>query len=680
MSIDPSIQEELKQLRQQIHHHNYLYNTLDQPEISDYEYDQLFNRLKEIEARYPELITPDSPTQRVGSKILEGFNKVSHPAQILSLANGFGPQPTLDWYERIAKLDDRVRKTDFILEPKLDGLSIVLTYEKGLFTLGATRGDGIVGEDITENLKTLPGIPLRIPIKESSKPAPEKIVFRGEAFITKSDFAKLNQELEEKGERSYLNPRNTAAGSLRQLDPAITASRPLKLYIYQIVESTDPIPTTQQGILEYISNLGLPVNPMRWHAKNIEEVVQICEEEGKNRHKWDYDADGIVIKINDHLLYEDLGIVGKDPRGALAYKYPGEEVVTKLLDIQVNVGRTGALTPLALLEPVAIGGVIVKQATLHNFDFIAEKDIRIGDQVLLKRAGEVIPYIVASLSEKRDGSQQPYQPSENCPSCGAPVEKDPSVVVWYCINSSCPAQLTRNIEHFASRGAMDIVGLGEQIVQQLVREGIIHSSADLYTLTPKDLVGLEKFGEKKAQNLVDAIQASKSQPLSRFITALGIRGVGEVAAEKIAQRFTDLDQLSQADESQLQTVDGVGEIMAHDIKQWFSEDDNIRLLQAFKDAGVWPQNLQPETQTLQSLAGLSFVVTGTLPTMSRNEADALIKEHGGKVVGSVSKKTNYLLLGENPGSKYDKAVELKIPILSEEDFLSLIKRRSKDLD
>ena len=671
MSIDPNVLQEIEELRRQINYHSYLYNTLDQPEISDYDYDILFNRLKELEAQYPDLITPDSPTQRVGNKLSDKFRKVKHPAPILSLANGFGSQATMDWYERIARLDSRVLKTDFLLEPKLDGLTVVLTYDKGLFTLGATRGDGIVGEDITENLKTLPTIPLRIPVKRGVH-VPDHIVFRGESFITKSDFEKLNQDMQAKGLKPYLNPRNTAAGSLRQLDPAITSQRPLRLFLYQIVESNEPLPATQEAILEYIASFGLPVNPLRWKASTIQEVVEICEAQAASRHSWTYDADGVVIKINDHQLYEDLGIVGKDPRAALAYKYPGEEVETTLLDIQVNVGRTGVLTPLAVLEPVAIGGVVVRQATLHNFDFITEKDIRIGDRVLLKRAGEVIPYIVASLPEKREGSQIPFTPPATCPSCGAPVEKNEGMVAWYCINASCPAQLTRNIEHFVSRGAMDIVGLGEQIVKQLVDANLIRSTADLYRLEESDLVGLEKFGPKKARNLVDAIQASKNQTLPRLITALGIRGVGEVAAEKLSDAFYNLDAVSRASIEELQTVEGVGEIMAEDIHSWFLEPDNQHLLENFREIGLWPVSMASEKTGDRPLEGLSFVVTGTLPTLSREQAEDLIKNYGGKVVGSVSKKTDYLLLGENPGSKHTKALQLGIPILSEDELRKLI--------
>ncbi len=662
---DDKLIQELAELRQKINYHSYLYNTLDQPEISDYEYDQLFNRLKEIEAAHPELITPDSPTQKIGSKVSEKFTKVAHPAPIFSLSNGFGSQETLAWYERILKLDDRVARADFLLEPKLDGLTVVLHYDNGSFTLGATRGDGIVGEDITANLRTIPSLPLRIPVKISSTPAPQQIVFRGEVFITKADFQALNAELETKGEKTYLNPRNTAAGSLRQLDPAITASRPLKLFLYQIVESSDPLPSTQSDTLDYIASLGLPVNPLRWHANNISEVINLCETEGLNRHTWPYDADGIVIKINDLNLAADLGYVGKDPRGAIAYKYPGEEVETTLLDIQINVGRTGVLTPLALLEPVSIGGVIVKQATLHNFDFIAEKDLRIGDRVLLKRAGEVIPYIVAALKDKRDGSQAPYTPPTHCPSCNSLVEKAPGEVAWYCLNAACPAQLTRNIENFASRSAMDIAGLGEQIVNQLVQAGLVRALPDLYRLSKEALLKLDKFGDKKAENLLNAIQDSKKQPLTRLIIGLGIKGIGEVAARKLAQKFGSLEAISQATLEELQQLEGVGPNLALSIFDWFRLPANIQTLRDLAELGIAPtETTQLSTDNLP-LAGLSFVVTGTLESFSRDEVSEFIQNHGGKVTGSISSKTSYLLLGADPGSKLDKAKQLGVPIISE---------------
>lgn len=669
---DAELLAELERLRKTIHYHNYLYNTLDQPEISDYEYDQLFNRLKQIEAEHPELITPDSPTQRSGSQPLDRFVKVRHPQPILSLANGFGRADTLAWYDRIQRLEPGVTNAAYTLEPKLDGLTVVLHYTDGVFTLGATRGDGLVGEDITENLKTVPTLPLRIPV-QGYQTAPAHLVVRGEAFITKSDFEVLNAALETRGEKTYLNPRNTAAGSLRQLDPAITATRPIKIYVYQIVESSDPLPATQSGTLDYLRSFGLPVNPLCWQARNIEEAISICEQEGLKRHEWPYEADGIVIKLNDLALANSLGISGKDPRGALAFKYPGVEVETKLLNIQVNVGRTGVLTPLAILEPVSIGGVVVKQATLHNFDFISEKNIQIGDKVLVKRAGEVIPYIMASLPEKRDGTQISFQIPTRCPSCGSVIEKDPEEVAYYCVNASCPAQIARTLENFASRGAMDITGLGGQVVLQLTSSGLVQDAADLYRLMKADLLTLEKFGDKRADNLLSAIQASRNQPLARLIIGLSIRGIGEVAARKLAAKFLNLDNLGRASLEALQSVEGVGPNLAESIVQWFAQSQNQKLLVELRALGVWPEEKPaPVISEKKKLDGLTFVITGTLPTLSREDASALIEENGGNVSGSVSRNTNYLLLGAEPGSKYTKAVELGIAIMSEEELRKML--------
>lgn len=672
---EQDVRKQIEELRQQINYHNYLYHTLDSPIISDFEFDQLMTKLKQLEATHPELITPDSPTQRTGGQPLEKFRKVQHPVPVLSLANGFGRQDVLDWYDRILKIDPTVARADYVLEPKLDGLTVVLHYEKGLFVLGATRGDGLVGEDVTENLKTIPSIPLRIPIKGDLTP-PERLVVRGEAIIFKKDFERLNAELEQRGEKTYLNPRNTAAGSLRQLDPSITAKRPLKVYLYQILISSDTPPTTQRATLEYMESLGFPVNPLRWYAKTIEEAITICEQQATARHEWPYEADGVVIKINDLNLAQRLGFVGKDPRGAIAFKYPGTEVETTLLDIQVNVGRTGVLTPLAILKPVSIGGVIVKQATLHNFDFIRDKDIRIGDQVLVKRAGEVIPYILGPLPEKRTGKEKPYQVPTKCPSCGSKIEKMPDEVAYYCVNSSCPAQLARNIENFASRTAMDINGLGSQIIAQLIDAGLIHSAADLYTLKKEQLLKLEKFGDKKADNLLQAIEASKQQPLERLIIGLGIHGVGEVAARKLARTFHSLDKLSQADTSQLEMLEGIGPNIAQSIVGWFQQPHNRELLEKLKQNGVWPVEEEiAENVANKPLTGLTFVITGTLPTLTREEATRLIEENGGKVTDSVSRKTSYLVLGAEPGSKYIKAVELGVPILDENQLKGLIEKR-----
>ena len=668
----PNLLEELKELREKINYHNYLYNTLDQPEISDYEYDQLFNRLKEIERNHPELITPDSPTQKVGAKPSERFQKVNHPTQVLSLTNAFGSQETMDWYNRLLRLEPELEKADFVLEPKLDGLTVVLHYYNGVFTLGATRGDGLVGEDITANLRTIPSLPLRIPVKPGII-VPREIVFRGEALILKEDFTKLNAELEAKGEKTYLNPRNTAAGSLRQLDPAITASRPLKLFVYQILHASDTIPDTQEGILDYIKALGLPCDSLRWHADNIQDAIAICEAQTMARHDWPFEADGIVIKINNQTLSNRLGSIGKDARGAVAFKYPGEVVETSLLDIQNNVGRTGVITPLAILESVMVGGVVVKQATLHNFDFIADKDIRIGDRVLLKRAGEVIPYIISSIPEKRDGSQIPFIPPSNCPSCDTALIKDSDAVAWYCENVNCPAQLNRTIENYASRTAMDIAGLGEKIVVQLTEAGLLKSIADLYILRKDELLKLDKFGELKASNLLNAIEASKSQSLQRLIIGLGIHGIGEVSAGDLARHFKSLDALAQASPDDLQSIPGIGPNTAESIVHWFSQTQNQATLQRLKSYGIWPViQEQAKTESPKPLEGLTFVITGTLPNMSRDEAKQLIESNGGKTTGSVSKNTSYLLLGENPGSKLTKALELGIQTISEQELMNML--------
>lgn len=670
---DPALLQRLADLRKQIHFHNYRYHTLDQPLISDYEFDQLLNELKGLEAQHPELVTPDSPTQRSGAQPLERFTKVTHPAPILSLANGFGSQDVRDWYERIAKLDESVRHADFVVEPKIDGLTVVLHYIDGSFSLGATRGDGEVGEDISENLRTLPTIPLRIPL-DGDLTSPERLVVRGEVYMTKSDFAELNARLSEAGEKTYLNPRNTAAGSLRQLDPRMTAKRPLKILVYQIIESSDPTPTTQWETLNYLQNLGFPVSNINSHVTDIESAIRFCEMQANQRSQWPFEADGIVIKINDLKLAERLGYVGKDPRGAIAYKYPAQEVSTKLLDIIVNVGRTGILTPQAILEPVSIGGVIVRNATLHNFDFIKEKDIRIGDRVWVKRAGEVIPYIIGPINEARDGSEKIYEIPQTCPACGEPVENIPGEVAYFCVNSACPAQLVRNLEHFVSRGSMDIVGLGYRIVEQLIKAGLIADVADLYSLEKNQLLTLEGFGDKKADNLRSAIEKSKSQPLERLITALGIHGVGEIAARDLAQHYRDLDKLAQASLEDIQTLPGFGPNIAQSIIDWFAQPHNQALLKKLKAAQVWPIVVDAPAQTGNlALSGLSFVITGTLPSLTRTEAEDLILKHGGKVSGSVSKNTSYLLLGSEPGSKYDKAKALQIPILSEKELLKMIR-------
>ena len=497
---------------------------------------------------------------------------------------------------------------------------------------------------------------------------------RGEALIWLDDFEELNRRLSEAGDRTYVNPRNTAAGSLRQLDANTTASRPLKLLVYNIVFSEGDVPQTQWETLNYLVALGFPVSDRVQYCRDLDSVLKACEEWIYKRDQLPFEVDGVVIKINDLQLADDLGYVGKDPRGALAFKFPAREVTTTLKEIRVNVGRTGVLTPYAVLEAVEVGGVIVRQATLHNFDFIDDKDIRVGDRVLVKRAGDVIPYVIGPVVESRNGTELPFIPPDTCPSCGEVVEHIAGEVAWYCVNANCPEQLVRHLEHFVSRGAMDMVGLGIRIGQQLIEAGLVKDLADLYTLKKEDLLQLESFAEKKAENVLEAIDASRKQPLSRFITALGIRGVGEVMAEDLSRRYTDLDHLSRASLEELQTIEGVGPNIAAAIVDWFHKPANLKLVEKFRTAGVWPVNSHgSRSEPVQlPLSGLTFVITGTLPTYSRDEARDLIQKSGGKVTSSVSAKTDYLLVGEEAGSKLTKAKELGVATLDEAGLLSLL--------
>ncbi len=666
-----------EELKAQINFHNYRYHVLDAPIISDLEYDRLLNELKKIEADHPDWITSDSPTQRAGARPADRFEKIRHPAAILSLANAFGADDAHAWLERVKKLDDRVEKTKFVVEPKIDGLSVVLHYRDGMFVQGATRGDGEVGEDITSNLRTIRAIPLKIPVTRNQKPGPSPLVpnylvVRGEAFIPIKEFDELNKKLEEAGEKTYLNPRNTAAGSLRQLDPQLTASRPLTLLVYQIVHSEGgKVPASQWEILEYLKALGFPVADVAKRFNDFDSAIAYTETWKEGRDKLAYEADGMVIKIDDLNLAADLGFVGKDPRGAIAFKFPAREVTTTLLGIEVEVGRTGVLTPKAVLEAVEINGVIVKSATLHNFDFIAEKDIRVGDRVLVKRAGEVIPYVIGPVADARSGKEKTYKPPTKCPACGQAVEHFEGEVAWYCVNAACPAQLLRNVEHFVSRGAMDIVGLGYKIVEQLIEAGLVKDVADLFTLTKDQLLELEGFADKKAENLLKSLEQARAQSLNRLIAALGIHGVGEVTAGDLARAFGDLSSLSKAGAEELQLIEGLGPNIAESIVDWFSQSANQKVLNKLKAAGVWPVARKDEKKKEGAFTGLTFVVTGTLPTLSRDGVKEFIESHGGKVIDSVSKKTSYLVLGENPGSKLDKAQSLGVKVIDEVELRKL---------
>lgn len=664
----------LEDLRKQIHFHNYRYYVLETPVISDYEYDILFRELQSIESEHPEWISLDSPTQRVGGSPAEGFNRVQHPAPILSLGNAFDGDEVRAWYERIAKLDPRVRKADFVVEPKLDGLTVVLHYEDGLFVLGATRGDGEMGEEITNNLRTVRSLPLRIPIKATDEiRVPDFMVVRGEACIKRAEFDALNRRLEEKGERTYVNPRNAASGALRQLDPSLTAAVPISIFCYAIVQSNGPSLTQQWEIIQYLKRLGFPVADGIRLCEDIESAVREGESWVDRRISLPYEADGVVIKINDLPLAQSLGVVGKDPRGAIALKFPAQVVTTALIDIGLNVGRTGVITPYAILEPVEVGGVTVRKATLHNFDFIAEKDIRIGDRVQIKRAGDVIPYVIGPIVEARTGLEKPYEMPERCPVCNQILEQLPGEVALYCVNSACPAQLIRNVEHFASRGAMDIEGLGIKVAEQLVRANLVRDVADLYQLDKEALLSLEGFAEKKAENLVNAIDTSRQRDLNRLIAALGIRGVGDVVAMDLARHYRSLDKLAKTDIHSLQQIEGIGPNIAAAIVDWFAQPSNQRVIGKLEEAGGWeitPEIKAPAEE--QNLTGLTFVLTGTLPQMTRDEVRALIERHGGKVTDSISSRTNFVVAGESPGSKLARAQSLGIAVIDEDGLRRLI--------
>jgi DNA ligase (NAD+) len=633
---DQELQDHLDELRHQINYHLYRYHVIDSPVISDYEYDKLVKELMEIETRHPNWITPDSPSQRAGAKPLDKFVKVQHPAPILSLSNAFDADEVYAWFERVSRLDARVRNAGFVVEPKIDGLTVVLHYQNGIFVQGATRGDGIIGEDITANLKTIRALPLKIPVEDKGPTPPAEIVVRGEAFINIKDFEQLNRRLEEAGEATYQNPRNTAAGSLRQLDPGLTAARPLTILVYAIVSASGNTPATHTGLLTYLTSLGFPV-PESQYCPKIEDTIVAYNQLSDRRDQMAYEADGAVIKIDDIPLAQSLGVVGKDPRGAIAYKFPAREVTTQLMDIGINVGRTGVLTPYAILEPVEVGGVIVKQATLHNFDYIRDKDIRIGDRILLKRAGDVIPYVIGPIQDLRTGKEEVFTPPQKCPACGQPVEHLEGEVAWYCVNNSCPAQLIRNVEHFASRGAMDVVGMGIKIVEQLVEGNLINDVADIYSLTRKQLLTLEGFADKKADNLLSAIESSKNQPLSRVINALGIHGVGEVMAIELANHFTDLDQLSTVSTENLLKIEGIGPNIAMAIVDWFTRDTNRKVLEKLRQAEVWPVNIPTTYQTAEQgrFTDRTFVITGTLAGYTREEIKDIIQQNGGKVTDSV---------------------------------------------
>lgn len=668
-----AVAERIAHLRDLVRQHQYEYYQLDAPTIGDKEFDALFQELQALEAAHPEYRTDDSPTVRVGGAVSDRFEKVTHPAPLLSLANAFGDDDLRAWRERVCRIlspEERERLA-YVVEPKFDGLTVLLTYENGRFTLGATRGDGLVGENITANLRTVRQVPLQIPIDSTGGKAPERLVVRGEAYVDKKAFEEFNQRQSDAGERLYANPRNFAAGSLRQLDSRISAQRPLNLWTYQVVilDGEDQPPATHWGMLEYLRNMGFPVCPTnrRYTDDQFDELLAYLEEYGKQRADLPFEVDGAVIKVDSLAMQEELGSTGKDPRWAIAYKYPGEEAVTTLRGILCVVGRTGAVTPNAVLDPVQVGGVTVKAATLHNEDYVRDLDIRIGDKVVVKRAGEVIPKVMRVMTELRDGTELPWSMPTICPVCGQPLVRPPGEAATYCVNSECPAQLVRKVDYFVSRGAMDIENFGYKQSELFVEKGFIHSLADIYNLPWDQIAQLEGYGEKRIENLRAGVEASKSRPVRRLLTALGIRFVGEGVAELLTGKYSSMDEIMSATPEEINSIPGVGPRIAESVHEFFSIETNRELIHALQRYGVRvadEKQAAPSPES-QPLLGKTFVVTGTLPNWSREQAESFIKQHGGKVSGSVSGKTSYLVVGENAGSKLDKARELGVPLLDE---------------
>jgi DNA ligase (NAD+) len=673
--------QRIERLRAEINHHNYRYYVLDSPEISDAEYDELMRELKSLEEEYPRFLTPDSPTQRVGAAPVEAFGVVEHPYPLLSLGNAFSQDELLAWYSRISKLVEG-REFNFAGEHKIDGLAVALTYVNGSFSRGATRGDGFRGEDITQNLRTIRSIPLSTP-----KDAPPRFEVRGEVFLPKAGFHKLNQERASEGLPLFANPRNAAAGSVRQLDPRITAKRPLDIYIYMLgYAEGKTTPPTHWETMDYLKSLGFKINPNNELLNDIDKVEGYYSKWLEKKESLPYEADGVVVKVNQLDLQERMGNIGHEPRWAIAYKFPAVQGTTHLIDIGISVGRTGTLNPYAILEPVSVGGVSIKSAALHNEDDIRRKDIRIGDTVIIQRAGEVIPEVIGPVKSKRQGKQKEFDLLEKiydrkkkrpaCPVCGAEVFKPEGEVMYYCSNAACPAQVQERLEHFVSRGGMDIRGIGESNSALLLQEGLVKDVADLYELKDKKekLLGLERMAEKSVDNMLSAVEKSKDRPLARLIFALGIRHVGEEMAEILAGHFGSMDRLAKASREELTALPTLGPKIADSVLAFFREKENQKIMARLKKAGVKLEEKKPKPEELP-LAGMEFVITGRLESFSRPEAEAKIKALGGATGSSVSRKTTHLVVGADPGSKLAKARELGTKQISEEELLKLLKKK-----
>jgi DNA ligase (NAD+) len=653
------VKKEIKKLREEINYHNYKYYIENNPMISDYEFDMLLKKLEALEKEYPEFITPDSPTQRIGGQALEGFTQVVHAIPMLSLDNAYS-------YDELRQFDERVKKVvkeiEYMCEPKIDGLSVSLIYENGIFVRGATRGDGIKGDDITANLKTIRSVPLKL-----RGTVMRNAEVRGEVYFPISAFKKFNKEQEKKGGQVFANPRNAAAGSIRQLDPRIAASRPLDTFLYYIIQAEKNF-KTQDKALEVMRAAGLRVNPLIKKVHSIEEAITYCADLEKKRDTLDYEIDGAVLKVNSFEQQKQLGSTIKHPRWAIAYKFTAKQATTRLHDIVIQVGRTGTLTPVAVLEPVQVGGVTVSRATLHNFDELKRKDIRIGDTVLIERSGDVIPQVVKSITEKRTGHEKVKSIPRKCPVCGTEVVRTLDEVAVRCPNKRCPARLKWRIEYFASRDAMEIDHLGGSTIDKLIDKGLINDIADIYGLTKEDLLRLEGFKDKSAQNLLDSIEKSKQQGLARVIYGLGMRHVGKFASQLLAAHYGSIDGLAKASIEDLTQIKGLGEKTAEAIVTFFATDENMALIQKLKTIGIRTK----EEKRGGHLQGKKFVFTGGLASLSRPDASDLVVKNGGMVLSAVGKDVDYLVVGSEPGSKYEKAKKVGIKIIDEDEFKKLV--------
>ena len=665
-----SIENRINELIDLINYHNEKYYNQDEPEITDFEYDNLMKELIKLEEENPELKRVDSPSSRVGGKALDKFTQITHKIPMLSLSNAYSAQDLRDFDKRVRDINNN--GVEYVVEFKIDGLSVGLTYNDGLFDKGATRGNGVVGEDITENLKTVKSIPLNIN-------QDNEVVVRGEVYISKDNFENINKSQEEQGLQLFANPRNLAAGTLRQLDSKLTAKRPLDIFVFNLEYIEGMEFESHSQSLEYLHKLGFKVSPNYKVCNSIDEVIEHIEYWTKNRDSLDFDIDGMVIKVNNLKQRENMGYTAKSPRWAIAYKFPAEQKKTKLIDIIVEVGRTGTITPTAILEPVRLAGTTVSRATLHNEDYITEKDIRIGDTVLVQKAGDIIPQVVEVIKEERTGDEIEFKLPDKCPVCSEPTVRLEGEAAVKCINISCPAQIRRGIIHFVSRDAMNIDGLGESIITLLLEKELIKDVADLYYIKKEDVVGLERMGEKSATNLINSIEKSKSNELYRLINGLGIKYIGVKGAKVLAKSFNNIDEIINADINRLINLEEFGEIMANSVVQFFREERNLNVIEKLKQAGVNTENITDEDDSIEKIfEGMKIVLTGTLPTLKRNDAKEMIESRGGKATSSVSKSTTFVLAGEEAGSKLTKANELGIKVIDEEKFLELIKLKSKE--